>query len=320
MKRSFSLAAGIVLATALALVATSAAGAGPPITVKAVCTVGPIRCRAVLRTDIPIVKQAQAAHDGFGPADLPRRLQPSRPSRCRGGPGARRSGIVDAYDDPTIESDLATSTLSYYGLPPCTTANGCFREGQPGRRAGQLPVSRTRTERRGAGARRRDGLGDLPEVPHSPRRGELGRRGGGLCLNPAQQERPRLRPWTPPSNLGATVTSNSYGTVGPEPNQTLLGPLLRPSRALRSWPSSGDYAYGYDLAGGLPVRDRSRWHDADPRRRRGAGTDRGPHSRSLRRRARAPGSARGRDVRGTRCDSRWPRRGRAGSYRADRAP
>ena len=45
-----------------------------------------------------------------------------------------------------------------------------------------------------------------------------------------------------------------------------------------------------------------------------------PHSRSLRRRAGAPGSARGRDVRGTRCDSRWPRRGRVGSYRADRAP
>ena len=35
--------------------------------------------------------------------------------------------IVDAFDDPTAESDLA-SYRSTYGLPPCTTANGCFRK------------------------------------------------------------------------------------------------------------------------------------------------------------------------------------------------
>ena len=33
--------------------------------------------------------------------------------------------IVDAYDDPTAESDLSVYR-SYYGLPACTTANGCF--------------------------------------------------------------------------------------------------------------------------------------------------------------------------------------------------
>src|SRR6266540_5235367 len=33
--------------------------------------------------------------------------------------------IVDAYDDPTAESDLAVFS-SQYGLPACTTANGCF--------------------------------------------------------------------------------------------------------------------------------------------------------------------------------------------------
>ncbi len=38
----------------------------------------------------------------------------------------RTVGIVDAYDDPTVESDLATYR-SFYGLPPCTVANGCFR-------------------------------------------------------------------------------------------------------------------------------------------------------------------------------------------------
>jgi len=34
-------------------------------------------------------------------------------------------GIVDAYDDPTAESDLGVFS-NHYGLPACTTANGCF--------------------------------------------------------------------------------------------------------------------------------------------------------------------------------------------------
>jgi PKD repeat protein len=40
--------------------------------------------------------------------------------------------VVDAYDDPTAASDLATYR-SNYGLPPCTTSSGCFRKiGQTG--------------------------------------------------------------------------------------------------------------------------------------------------------------------------------------------
>lgn len=35
--------------------------------------------------------------------------------------------IVDAYDDPEIEQDLGTFD-SEYGLPACTTANGCFEK------------------------------------------------------------------------------------------------------------------------------------------------------------------------------------------------
>jgi subtilase family serine protease len=33
--------------------------------------------------------------------------------------------IVDAYDDPDIETDLNTFSKKF-GLPACTTANGCF--------------------------------------------------------------------------------------------------------------------------------------------------------------------------------------------------
>jgi len=35
--------------------------------------------------------------------------------------------LVDAYDDPNAEADLA-AYRSYFGLPACSTANGCFRK------------------------------------------------------------------------------------------------------------------------------------------------------------------------------------------------
>jgi subtilase family serine protease len=35
--------------------------------------------------------------------------------------------IVDAYDNPKVEADLAVYRAQW-GLPPCTTANGCFRK------------------------------------------------------------------------------------------------------------------------------------------------------------------------------------------------
>src|ERR1700722_8977905 len=34
--------------------------------------------------------------------------------------------LVDAYDDPTVEADLATFSTQF-GLPACTTANGCLK-------------------------------------------------------------------------------------------------------------------------------------------------------------------------------------------------
>jgi subtilase family serine protease len=35
--------------------------------------------------------------------------------------------IVDAFDDPNIEADLGTFSTTFH-LPPCTTANGCFKK------------------------------------------------------------------------------------------------------------------------------------------------------------------------------------------------
>src|SRR5437867_3844818 len=36
-------------------------------------------------------------------------------------------GIVDAYDNANIEADLAVFNGTF-GLPPCTTNNGCFQK------------------------------------------------------------------------------------------------------------------------------------------------------------------------------------------------
>jgi len=43
------------------------------------------------------------------------------------GAGAGVIAIVDAYDDPTAENDLNVFS-SKFGLPACTSANGCFQK------------------------------------------------------------------------------------------------------------------------------------------------------------------------------------------------
>ncbi|KDN78556.1 peptidase S8 [Streptomyces olindensis] len=67
---------------------------------------------------------------GYGPADL-RAAYGLTSASANNGTG-RTIAIVDAYDDPNAESDLA-AYRSHYGLPACTTANGCFKKvGQTG--------------------------------------------------------------------------------------------------------------------------------------------------------------------------------------------
>ena len=49
-------------------------------------------------------------------------------------------GIVLWYDDPNIESDLAVFNTQY-GLPPCTTANGCFKKVYSGSKPLRSPAN-----------------------------------------------------------------------------------------------------------------------------------------------------------------------------------
>ena len=72
--------------------------------------------------------QSTVAPQGYGPADL--QAAYALPSASAG--AGQTVAVVDAYDDPRAESDLATYR-STFGLAPCTTANGCFRKvGQTG--------------------------------------------------------------------------------------------------------------------------------------------------------------------------------------------
>lgn len=75
--------------------------------------------------------QAHPPHRVHGNAtSAPTGLSPAGIRAVYGLPSSGGTGtiaIIDAYDAPTIESDLAVFS-SQYGLPACTTANGCFEK------------------------------------------------------------------------------------------------------------------------------------------------------------------------------------------------
>ncbi|MGC2633128.1 MAG: S53 family peptidase [Candidatus Cybelea sp.] len=80
------------------------------------------RCQAWLRTDIdgPIAPNTPG---GYAPSDLQTAYGLTTDSQTTG--SGQTIAIVDAYDDPNVESDLNVYR-SQYGLPACTVSNGCF--------------------------------------------------------------------------------------------------------------------------------------------------------------------------------------------------
>lgn len=101
---------------------------------------GVMACMAVIRTDVASHKglfrhglTAQSAPSGYGPSDLWSAYDLATAAAAAG--GGETVAVVDALDDPAAEADLQVYRAQY-GLPPCTTANGCFekvnQEGQQG--------------------------------------------------------------------------------------------------------------------------------------------------------------------------------------------
>ena len=85
---------------------------------------GSAGCTLAVNTNavpIPNPNLSPALIPGFQPADLQNAY-----GLPAGAPGTVVA-IVDAYDDPTAESDLAVYRTAF-GLPACSSANGCFRK------------------------------------------------------------------------------------------------------------------------------------------------------------------------------------------------
>ena len=117
---------------ALALLAPAAAFAAGS---RPVCP-GPVdgaRCHSHVVTDAHGNPNASTSPTGLSPAQF--HAAYSLPTTAT---TVQTIAIVDAYDDPNIESDLAVYS-SQFGLPPCTTSNGCFTKVNQSGAASPLP-------------------------------------------------------------------------------------------------------------------------------------------------------------------------------------
>ena len=81
------------------------------------------RCHSEVVSDSAGRPHATTSYaSGYAPADLA-----SAYALPTSGGAGQTVAIVDAYDNPNAESDLGVYR-SRFGLPACTTANGCFRK------------------------------------------------------------------------------------------------------------------------------------------------------------------------------------------------
>jgi hypothetical protein len=94
-------------------------------------------------------RQSSEAGNGARPAvavksPIPGYLTPQRLHEAYALPGETSASqlqtvaVVDAFDDPTAEADLGVYDQQF-GLPACTSANGCFRKVNESGAAGPLP-------------------------------------------------------------------------------------------------------------------------------------------------------------------------------------
>jgi uncharacterized membrane protein YgcG len=180
------------------------------------------QCMAMMAPDSGMGTAAKTA--GYGPADL------ASAYRLPPGTGAGRTvAIVDAYDDPNAEADLAVYRAAN-GLPPCTTANGCFRKVNQRGAEGPLPMPDP-----GWGLEISLDLDAVSATCPSCR----------ILL--VEADSPSIFDLAPGVDaavaLGADAVSNSYGSRGEFSGEQLFeGFYNHPGVAITV--SSGDYGYG----------------------------------------------------------------------------
>ncbi len=119
--RALGLVAFAAFVLALNAYATPSNAAAQPQKVCGPAGVMMARCHALLSMN-GVGTFASSSPTGLSPATI--KSVYNFPTSLTAG-GGKTIAIVDAYDDPTAENDLAVFS-GQYGLPACTTANGCF--------------------------------------------------------------------------------------------------------------------------------------------------------------------------------------------------
>lgn len=191
-----------------------------------VCAMNPpaetARCHAHMVVDGIGKPMATTGPSGYGPADLR-----SAYGVTGNGSAATTVAIVDAYDYPNAERDLGVYR-SRFGLPACTTANGCFKKVNQNGVSGSYPQQNTGWNQETAldldmASAMCPGCKILLVEANSATYQNL-----GTAVNTA-------------ANLGAHVISNSYG--GGESGSASYEPYYNhPGIAVTV--SSGDNGYG----------------------------------------------------------------------------
>ncbi len=112
---------GAMICCGSLVVVAASSGANIRANYHAVCAGEPDsgRCHAQVVTDERGNPAATTAPTGLGPADF------ASAYKLTAGGAGQTIAIVDAYDDPNAEQDLAVYSQTY-GLPQCTSASGCF--------------------------------------------------------------------------------------------------------------------------------------------------------------------------------------------------
>jgi subtilase family serine protease len=165
---------------------------------------------------------------GYSPGDLQSAY--NLPSATAG--AGQTVAIVDAYDDPTAESDLGVYR-SQFGMLPCTTANGCFRKVSQSGGTKSLP-------RPNSGWAQEISL-DLDMVSAICPNCKI------LLVEASSNSLANLgAAVNEAARLGATEISNSYGGSESSSDTLLYDPSYFKHAGIAITASSGDNGYGVE--------------------------------------------------------------------------
>ena len=183
-----------------------------------------LRCRSARLRPLPLVREGPWPAPGLRLRRATVRPTCSRRTTCR----RRRRAAARRWRSSTRStirprSPISRTYRSTYGLPPCTTANGCFKKVNQTAEHALLPPPEPGLGPRDL-ARPRHGQRRLPELPHPPRRGDH-----------EPQQRPRTRRWTPPRGSARTrsATATAAASRAARPPTTCTS-TIRASRSPRA--------------------------------------------------------------------------------------